>query len=220
MRALWIAGSAVVLAWCLVGSASATPVHLRPSGNVLSIQRYASRNCGSLPSGTGILRDGDFSRARNPGNDTGVGPGATFASAWTSSGPRTIDFYGTGEGVPWAEPEGLCNVDLDGTPGPGSIRHRLFDTQPGAKYILSFLFSGNGACAPTIKDMEVRIARMRQGFTWNVSSGNSAQNGLWKPEIVTFTAVHARTRLEFISRDRDAGNCGPVVAGIAVTQSP
>jgi Protein of unknown function (DUF642) len=220
MRALWIAGSAAVLASCLAASASANPIRLRPSWHVQSIQRNASGDCGSLPSGTGILRDGDFSQAPNPGNDTGVGPGTTFAPHWMSSGPRTIDFYGTGSGVPWSEPEGLCSVDLDGTPGPGSIRHRLFDTQPGVKYILSFLFSGNGACAPATKEMEVRIARLRKRFTWDASGGNSAQNGVWKPETLKFTAAHTRTRLEFSSRDLNAGNCGPAVAGIAVTQSP
>src|ERR1700722_4888294 len=96
MRALWIAGSAAVLASCLAASASANPIRLRPSWHVQSIQRNASGDCGSLPSGTGILRDGDFSQAPNPGNDTGVGPGTTFAPHWMSSGPRTIDFYGTG----------------------------------------------------------------------------------------------------------------------------
>ena len=76
MRALWIAGSAAVLASCLAASASANPIRLRPSWHVQSIQRNASGDCGSLPSGTGILRDGDFSQAPNPGNDTGVGPDA------------------------------------------------------------------------------------------------------------------------------------------------
>jgi hypothetical protein len=33
-------------------------------------------------------------------------------------------------------------------------------------------------------------------------------------------AVHTMTKLEFISRDRREGNCGPAVAGVAVTQSP
>jgi Protein of unknown function (DUF642) len=220
MRHLWIAGISVILASTLVASASASPVRFSQHLRVDSIQRSQSGACGSLPSGTSILPDGDFSQAANPGNDTGVGPGTVFAPDWTSAGPRTVDFYGIGSGVPWAEPAGLCSVDLDGTPGPGSIQHAPFPTQPGDKYVLSFLFSGNDACRPTIKKMEVRVGRVSKRFRWDVSGGNSAQNGNWTPETVSFMAVRTTTKLEFISRDRREGNCGPAVAGISVTLSP
>ena len=220
MRALLIAGISVVLTSTLVASAGANPVRFSPNMHAQSMHRSTSGICGSLPSGSGILPDGDFSQAANPGNDTAVGPGTEFAPGGTSAGPHTIDFYGTGSGVPWAEPVGLCSVDLDGTPGPGSIQHTPFPTQPGSKYVLSFLFSGNGACRPTIKKMEVRVGRVSKRFTWNVSNGNSAQNGVWTPETIDFMAVHSTTKLEFVSRDHRDGNCGPAVAGISVTQNP
>ena len=134
--------------------------------------------------------------------------------------PAHDRLYGTGSGVPWGEVQGLCSVDLDGTPGRGSIQHAPFPTQQGMKYVLSFLLSGNGACEPIVKKMEVRVGRASERLTWDISHGNSAQNGVWTPETLTFAAVHSMTRLEFVSRDRRAGNCGPAVAGISVTQSP
>jgi hypothetical protein len=219
MRRLWIAGISVVLASTLVTSASASPVRFNQQVRVHVIQRSSLGNCGALPSGSGVLPDGDFSQAANPGNNTGVGPGTVFAPGWTSTGPRTVDFYGTANGVPWAEPDGLCSVDLDGTPGPGSIKHDRFATQPGVKYTLSFLFSGNGACGPQIKKMELRVGRVSKRFSWNTEGAKSAQSGDWQPEVVQFMAVHATTRLAFISRDL-GGNCGPAVAGISVTQTP
>jgi hypothetical protein len=220
MRTLRIAGISVILATTLGASVSANPVRFSPRMRMESMQHAPLVNCGSLPSGTGILPDGDFSQAANPGNDTGVRTGTVFAPEWTSAGPHTIDFYGTGSGVPWAEPAGLCSVDLDGTPGPGSIQHTPFPTQPGNKYVLSFLFSGNGACRPTIKKMEVRVGRVSKRLTWDISNGNSAQNGIWTPETIDFMAVRKTTKLEFVSRDHREGNCGAAVAGISVTQSP
>ena len=79
-------------------------------------------NCPALPSGTGILRDGDFSRADYPGSNVPTySAGQHFAPKWVVTG-KTIDFAGSY----FKTPNGLCSVDLDGTPGPGGILHGGF----------------------------------------------------------------------------------------------
>jgi hypothetical protein len=94
-------------------------------------------NCRGDGGGPGILPDGDFSQAPNPGSENGVRKGTVFAPWWVVTGPRTIDFY-AGSTSHWDQPDGLCSVDLDGSPGPGGIEHEPFRTKPHTAYILTF----------------------------------------------------------------------------------
>jgi len=108
----------------------------------------AGWGCDALSSGTGILKDDDFHEAMYPGIYETFSKGADFAPGWNVT-LRTIDFTGS----MFSPPDGVCTVDLDGTPGVGAIRHSLA-TSPSANYSVTFLFSGNGGngsiCLPII----------------------------------------------------------------------
>ncbi len=161
---------------------------------------------------SGILVDGDFSQAPYPGGFESVSKGATFAPDWTSSGPQGIDFIGTY----FATPRKLCSIDLDGTPGPGGIEHSAFPTTIGATYSVTFLFSGNGACSPNEKLMQIDAAGKTKQFSWDLATRGSAQSGDYRSESWSFTAIATTTTLKIFSKDPANSYCGPVVAAIAV----
>jgi hypothetical protein len=186
------------------------------SSDALAGPRRRRAICPSDPSGTGLLTDGDFSQRSIPsrGYRNGISRGP-FAPDWVVTG-RTIDFVGPKAWPPAVNP--YCSVDLDGTPGPGGIRHLPFATEQGASYTVTFQLSGNGNCGPTVKQMVVKAAGQSTAFQWDISSGNSVENGVWAPETWAFIAQSATTVLAFASRD-PAGNCGAVVAAISVTQN-
>ena len=85
-----------------------------------------SGSCPALPGGTGILTDGDFSQAPDPGSEQGLPAGTKFAPDWVVERERTHRllrlrrFVGRAARV-------LCSVDFDGsgTEGvvTGAIRH-------------------------------------------------------------------------------------------------
>jgi len=206
------AGVLVLLIGVSATANSSVPAHYG-TAQVRSHQESRA-DCPVWSGGTGILADGDFSRTTDPG--TGFPTyqrGVHFAPDWRVTG-RTIDFAGSSA---WKQNTGYCSIDLDGTPGPGGIRHSAFATQPNEPYSVTFLFSGNGSCAPTIKSMLVSAANQSTTFTWDITNGNDAQHGVWLPESWTFRANATTTTLAFQSQDAP-GNCGPVVAAISVTQ--
>jgi len=207
--------AAILLATNSVGSATAAPPGF-PHARSIRPHAATTGNCPPNPSGSGILPDGDFSQAPIPvgGYTNGVPRGTEFAPDWIVTG-RTIDFVGPGE---WGPNDPYCTVDLDGTPGPGGIRHSGVATNQGASYTVSFQFSGNGTCGPTIKTMLVKAAHQFQTFTWDITNGNDAQHGVWVAETWTFVAKGAITALTFKSQD-PRGNCGPMIAAISVAQS-
>jgi hypothetical protein len=140
---------------------------------------------------------------------------------------RTIDFYGSG--VSWDEPYGLCSVDLDGSgrAGVGAIRHGSVKTTVDATYTISFTLSGNTNCAhgqgnPRVKRLLVEaVSRSRtiaKAFSWNTAHNHDAQHGDFANVHFHFAAFSDKTSFVFQSLDRPAhSNCGPVVAGMAVT---
>lgn len=174
--------------------------------------------CPAAPGGTGVLPDGDFSQANDPGNrETGLQKGTNFAPDWTVT-RDTIDFEGTGG--PWTAPNGMCSVDLDGTPGAGGAKTVAFPTNDGSVYQVSFQFSGNGACPPRYKVMIVAAAGTGQTFTWDTRNHHDAQHGFFQQETWNFTAVGPKTSIAFVSRDPhpETALCGPIIAGVAVAQ--
>lgn len=206
----------------LVGLACLTTASAAPAPRVESrLHRVPppQSTCPAWPSGSGLLADGDFSQASDPGNvHTGIKKGNEFAPDWIARGPRTIDFYGTQNPL-WQTPNNVCNVDLDGTPGPGGIEHAAFSTSKHATYTVTFELSGNGACEPTVKEMTVSVSHDQfQLFTWDTSSGQDAQNGVWSQESWRFRGVGNLTNLRFQSDD-PKGNCGALVAAIAVAKT-
>lgn len=174
-------------------------------------------NCPSLPRGTGLLPDGDFSQEWGATVE-GIGPGRTLGPHWTSGGPQTIDFIGYGDG-PWHAPKGVCSVDLDGTPGPGSIVHDTVPTKVNQSYTLKFHFSGNGACGSMVQTMVVQAGSQSATYTWDTAHHNDAQHGKWLQETFTFNAVGTSVTPSFTSADPSGGNCGPVVAAITMSQN-
>jgi hypothetical protein len=185
-------------------------------------------NCLANPRGSGILTDGDFSQAPDPGSDQGIPVGTKFAPDWVVS-ERTIDFYGSD--VSWDEPHALCSVDLDGSghKGVGAITHVPVQTTVDAAYTISFILSGNVNCAPSQGNPRVKrllveavseSGTIGQVFHWNTAHGHDAQHGDFSEKRFRFTALSENTSFVFQSLDRpDKSNCGPVVAGMSVTEN-
>ena len=175
----------------------------------------SSENCPALSGGTGILLDGDFSQVVDTGTQSPTWyKGQVFAPGWEVS-KGNIDFGGStdyGAGL-----DGLCSVDLDGLYTVGGIRSSAFHTKGGATYTLSFLMSGNGHCAPTVKHMKVQIDHQFTTYTWDTSSGNDIQNGDWLTETWQFRATKLST-LTFVSQDPKGSSCGVVIGAIAITK--
>jgi len=172
-----------------------------------------SNCCPELAGGTGILPDGDFSQATNPGDQYPIySKGEVFAPYWEVS-KKNINF----DGSTWANVNGLCNVDLDGNV-PGVIKSSAISTKPGASYTLSFVLSGNGYGPPTIKTMKVSIDKQFKQFTWNTYGGNDAENGDWKIATWAFRVTGHLSVLKFSSEDPKGSGFGPVIAGIALTK--
>jgi len=174
--------------------------------------------CPPLSGGTGILADGDFSQAEQPGpHGETFFHGQIFAPSWEVT-KRAVDLYASdyGYGI-----DGLCSIDLDGSlvRNPlGGIRSDGFKTTKGQTYILRFLFSGNGYCTPTVKTMKVSVPKLFTQYTWDTSGGNDVQNGDYSPETWNFKAAHTITQITFTSEDPKGSFCGPMVAGLALAR--
>jgi hypothetical protein len=174
------------------------------------------KRCLPYPGGSGLLADGDFSRGVNPLGGAEFSSGFSFAPDWIVI-KGNIDFQGTGDG--WAKaPDGICSVDLDGSTA-GGIETRRFPTAASATYTVTFLFSGNGGSAPTVKRLDVFVAGHSERLTWDTSGGNDAENGDWLTQTWTFAGTGKPTRLRFISGDPPGSLSGPDVAAVSITQN-
>jgi hypothetical protein len=199
-----------------VSETQLTPSRTMQQSATLSRSDAHSRLCPSWPKGGGLLPDGDFSQESSE-TVLAIPPGTIFAPHWTSGGPQTVDFLGIKNGS-WRAPKGVCSVDLDGTPGPGSIIHDNVLTDVSHSYTLTFKFSGNGACPPTVKTMTVNADGQAFTYSWDTSNGNDAQHGKWSKETFTFKAMGTSVAPTFASTDPGEGNCGPVVAAISLSK--
>jgi hypothetical protein len=217
-HALSIIVVAVLLAGCggsqpPVGAPGATPASTASYAGPATGSGCTSNCCPELAGGTGILPDGDFSQATNPGDQYPLyGKGQVFAPYWEVS-KKNVNLNGS----TWANVDGLCNVDLDGNV-PGVIKSSAISTKPGASYTLSFVLSGNGYGPPTIKTMKVTIDKQFKEFTWNTYGGNDAENGDWKTVTWTFRVTGHLSVLNFASEDPKGSGFGAVIAGIALTK--
>lgn len=163
------------------------------------------------PKAVNVIVDGDFSMAPNPGGFATYPKGSTAITGWTVT-QATVDLIGTY----WTAPGGARSVDLDGTPGTGAIA-QSFKTVRGAKYVVSFLLSGNGECPPDIKRARVTVAGTIADFAVDTNKASIHKN-IWAAKTVAFTATRAMTTLQFASKDPPGGQCGPVVAAIKVVR--
>jgi hypothetical protein len=206
--AVSICAAAVMVAGC--GGSQPPIAHMTASVHAAT----ASGDCPALPGGTGILTDGDFSRAADSGGHFyDYHKGYAFAPDWKVS-KGTIDFAGS---TLW-DLDGLCSVDTDGYTA-GGIETSAFAMKRGASYTLSFVLSGNGDCAPTVKTLKVSVGRQFTTYTWDTSSGNDVQNGDYATEIWKFNATERFSTLTLVSQDPKNSGCGAVVGGMAITNT-
>ena len=218
-QGLGICAAAAILASCTASQSGSEAIpqtiaasHARPASG--------SADCPPYSGGSGVLPDGDFSQAVQPGpsqnGDAVFFKGQIFAPSWVVRAD-SIDFVSS---TYW-NVGGVCSVDLDGQQDPnpvGGIRSSGFTTRRGKPYIVTFTLSGNGYCPPTVKTMKIEAAGQFMEYTWNISSGNDAQDGHYTQETWQFTATHPVTRLAFVSLDPTGSGCGAVVAAISVTK--
>lgn len=176
------------------------------------------QSCPTVPGGTGLLSDGDFSEAPQPSSWTDYTKPQRFAPDWRVS-RQSIDFNGDYFEAPY----GLCSVDLDGNPGVGAISHKPVTTAASDQYTVTFYLSANGFCGSGYpgpnKKMEVVAAGQHQLYKWDVNTQGDAESGNWLQESWSFTATASTTTLEFKSKDASGSYCGAVVAGITLAQN-
>jgi hypothetical protein len=173
----------------------------------------ATADCPKLQGGTGQLPDGAFQQAAQPPGDSLEQKGSIFAPDWIVT-KGDVDFV---DPKYW-DMAGLCSIDIDGYFKIGGIESTGFVTKPGAHYTLSFVFSGNGNCPPTVKQMEVDASGNTHTFTWNTGGGHDVQDGHYSTVSWQFTAQQSTTEIAFTSEDPKASSCGAVIAGIKVTR--
>jgi choice-of-anchor C domain-containing protein len=200
-------GICVVLSVQAAGGAALVPAR-NPSNAIADASA-----CPALAGGTGMLTDGDLSERSDPHRKLPTyKKHQSYAPDWTVA-KGNINVYGTRA---WGPRVGYCSVDLDGQL-VGTVVHAPFATNSSTRYTVTFTMSGNGACGPTVKQMEVEAGDQSQQFSWDISSGHNANNGVWAAESWTFTADGSATQLAFVSEDTPKDNaCGPVIADVAV----
>lgn len=190
--------------------------------SVLPASRSYSASCPASPGGTGILHDGDFSQAGQPGppGNAVYVKGEGFSPSWKVT-QNSIDFLSAS----YWNMDGLCSVDLDGLwmpsfPDPvGAVQSSGVRTKPNHYYTVSFLLSGNGDCAPTVKRFEIWAADQFKNYTWDTSNGNDARHGKYASESWQFVAKGKSTRIRLSSGDPNGSSCGPVVAAISLVKN-
>lgn len=213
LRKLSLCPAIVLVASLFPGGAADSAVVVHPLHS-LSANPQKKTRCPAWPGGTGILRDGDFGEAIGAPYSQHYYEGEKFAPDWKVA-KGSADFVTR----LWSAPSGVCTVDLDGDNSAGIIKHKAFSVTPSAVYTVSFLFSGSGQCAPTVKTMQVEAAGQSQIFNWDTSNGHNVENGVFEQETWSFTAASPSTTLQFASLDPKNSDCGPVVAAISVTQN-
>jgi hypothetical protein len=222
-RAMSHSFSAVTIAVLFAGCSSSGIIS-DPASNLATSQvtRSNSENCPAHPGGTGILHDGDFAQAVQPGypGNAVYFKGESFAPSWKVRFD-SVDFLS----ATYWNMDGLCSVDLDGQwlpsyPDPvGETQSSGIRTKPNYYYTVHFLLSGNGDCEPTIKKIEVWAADQDKLYSWDTSNGNDARHGKYALESWQFVAKGNSTRLRLTSGDPNGSSCGPVVAAVSVAKS-
>jgi choice-of-anchor C domain-containing protein len=159
-----------------------------------------------------LIVNGNFESGPNPGSFTTLRGGDRTIPGWTVTGV-SVDYIGTY----WRGADGGRSIDLDGTPGPGGIM-QIIATRPGATYVLAFMLSGNGDCAPDIKRMQVSAGSVARNYSVNVNTV-SVSKRRWLQRSFSFRAAGTQTRIWLRSLDPPT-NCGPVVDDVSVSGPP
>jgi hypothetical protein len=203
----------VLLAGCS-SSLGSPPNGLVPS-TIRSSPLASSSHCPQYAKGSGLLSDGDFHQAKNPGAYyLTFSKGQSLAPFWKVT-KLNINFVGT---MFWNF-DGLCSVDLDGQSAVGGVAYHSFATKKGAFYTVSFLMSGNSYCAATVKKMKAVAGNKSVLFKWDTAGGHSVQYGVVARRHFEFIAAASTTGLVFDSLDQAGSGCGPVIGAVAVTKN-
>ncbi|GEM_PF-6444868 len=86
-------------------------------------------------------------------------------------------------------------------------------TRPGSVYVIAFMLSGNGDCAPDIKRMQAIAGVTARSYTVDTNR-ISVSKRRWLRESFTFRATAALTRITLRSLDAPT-NCGAVVDDVS-----
>jgi choice-of-anchor C domain-containing protein len=169
-----------------------------------------------------LLVNGSFEVGPTVPEDPGylpLGNGDTSIDGWVihslASG-GTVDLV---RSPYWEASDGLNSVDLNGTPGPGSIS-QTFPSTTGAQYRVLFDIASNPA-HPTIfvKTMLVSAGGQSQQFSAD-STGHTYESMGWETREWYFTATGANTTLTFGMVSPFGSNQGVALDNVSVSQVP
>jgi choice-of-anchor C domain-containing protein len=159
-----------------------------------------------------LITNGSFedSSIASVGNFTPLPNGSTAITGWTVGGAG-IDYIGTY----WVASDGSYSLDMNPTPGLGTITSESFATTAGTTYWISFDLSGNPEQPPATKTLTVTVTGTgtlyNQGYTYDIT-GQSRPNIIWVNKYFQFTADSALTMISFSSGTE--GNCGPALDNV------
>ena len=160
-----------------------------------------------------LVQNGSFESPVISGQyQTVQGGDSTTIPGWTVGG-KSIDIV---SGSLWQQVDGNQSIDLDGTPGPGSLS-QVVSTTPGTTYTLAFELAGNPDGG--VKTLTVAAGTTSRDFSFDTAHTTTSNMG-WEPETVTFTASGPTTTISFTSTDAPGGNAGPAIDAVSVTANP
>jgi choice-of-anchor C domain-containing protein len=139
-------------------------------------------------------------------------PGSANITGWTVEA-GSVDWIG---GY-WPASDGSRSIDLSGD-GPGAISQTLATTISNT-YSVSFDLSGNPTGGPAIKTLTVSATGApTESFTYDTSiAGNTLKDMKWEARTYSFVATTTTTTLTLTSTT--AGNAGPAIDNIVVTET-
>jgi Protein of unknown function (DUF642)/PEP-CTERM motif len=157
-----------------------------------------------------ILINGDFESYAGPFNSFGYttvsgGDGSTIAG-WTVGGV-SVDLINTLGGNPYGAITGI-SVDLDGTPGPGTLS-QSFEQVAGQTYVLVWDYFRN----PPGSNLGVKFGDLSPITYTNVFS-------LSAPITESLSYVAATTGTTAVTFVSSGGSFGPTIDNISVTAVP
>ncbi len=150
-----------------------------------------------------LIQNGSFELGPDPQNYATLSAGAISLPSWTIT-KGTIDVVGSY----FPSAHGSRHIDMDGTPGSGTIQ-QILTTNSGKGYRLLFEMAANPTCPPLVKLLRVHAGGQSADFTHE-------SNLNWTHHEWLFTARGAQTTLVFESRDPEGGACGALLDKVAV----
>ena len=154
-----------------------------------------------------LLQNGSFEDGPNPGSFITLSAGSTDIPGWKVT-RGSVDYIGSY----WTASQGARSIDLDGSPGAGTIQ-TSFPTTPGLRYQVSFDLSGNSQCDAAVKQVMVVVDYV--AWTFSFDTDGQPPGSRWSRESLSFVARDRSTALEFRSPDDDSAQCGAILDNVA-----